>query len=155
MKQSRSVEIIVGLFVIAGVAALFVLAMRVSNLATYTGDETYEVTARFDNIGSLRVRSPVSMAGVTVGRVRGIGIDEETYEAVVSLAIEQRYDRIPQDTSASILTAGLLGEQYVGLEPGGAERYLQGGDEIRLTQSALVLERMIGRFLFKKAQEEK
>lgn len=155
MRQSKGLETVVGLFVAAGVAALLVLAMKVSNLAVFTQADAYHVTARFDNIGGLKVRSPVTMAGVTVGRVSGIGFDEQRYEAVVTLAIEPRYTRIPTDTTASILTSGLLGEQYVGLEAGAEEHYLKDGDEIHLTQSALVLEKLIGQFLFQKASEGK
>jgi len=154
MERIRIMEIGVGLFVAAGLAALFVLAMKVSNLSTYADEnDTYRVTARFDNVGGLKVRSPVSVAGVRVGRVAAIDFDNETFEAVVTLAIARRYDRFPVDTSAQIYTAGLLGEQYVGLEPGGATEVLKEGDEIRLTQSALVLEQIIGQFLYSKAAE--
>ncbi len=147
-------EIAVGAFVAAGFVALFFLAMQVSNLGALDTSETYEVTARFDNIGSLKVKAPVTMAGVEVGRVSGIGFDQERYQAVVTLAIYERYDRIPDDTFAKILTAGLLGEQYVGLDPGGSETYLEQGDEIEITQSAMVLEEVIGQFIFGKAKEE-
>ncbi len=148
MFHARSVEIGVGLFVVLGLAALFMLAMKVSNLATFSGDGGYDVIARFDNIGGLKLRSPVTMAGVRIGRVKAIGFDEETYQAKVTLDIDRRYRHMPADTSASIYTAGLLGEQYVALEPGGDERYLRHGSEIRLTESALVLERVVGQFLF-------
>ena len=153
MQSNRVVEILVGAFVAAGLVALFFLSMQVSNLATSAGGEGYEVEARFDNIGSLKVRSPVTMAGVRIGRVSAIGFDTSTYEAVVTLRIESRYDTIPDDTFAKIFTAGLLGEQYVGLDPGGSDTYLQPGDRISLTQSALVLEEIIGQFLFSKAEE--
>ncbi len=155
MHQSRSTEIMVGLFIAAGLAALFMLAMKVSNLSTLSGDTGYEVTARFDNIGGLKVRSPVTVAGVRVGRVSGIGFDSTTYEAVVTMRIDPVYDQLPMDTSASILTSGLLGEQYIGLEPGGDEKFLTQGGEIKLTQSALVLEKIVGQFLFSKAAESK
>ena len=151
MFQSKTVEIGVGLFVALGIAALFMLAMKVSNLAALTAEEGYEVHALFDNVGGLKVRSAVTMAGVRVGRVKAITFDEDAYQARVTLAIREEYDRIPVDTSASIYTAGLLGEQYVGLEPGGATEYLAAGSEIRLTQSALVLEQVIGQFLFSQA----
>ena len=154
MSRSRSVEVMVGAFMAAGFVALFFLAMQVSNLSTTSTGESYIVAARFDNIGSLKVRSPVTMAGVRVGRVSGIEYDSETYEAVVNLRIESRFDKIPDDSFAKIFTAGLLGEQYVGLDPGGSEVYLKGGDEISLTQPALVLEEIIGQFLFSKAQED-
>ncbi|MEN8170268.1 MAG: outer membrane lipid asymmetry maintenance protein MlaD [Pseudomonadota bacterium] len=153
MMQSRSVEIWVGLFVAAGLAALFMLAMQVSNLSMLGDDAGYDVTARFENIGSLKIRSPVTMAGVRVGRVSNIGFDPQTFEGVVTLHISSNYDQLPADTSANIFTAGLLGEQYVGLEPGGEEEMLEQGSEIMLTQSALVLEQLIGQFLFSKASE--
>lgn len=153
MLHSRTVEIGVGVFVAAGLAALFMLAMKVSNLSTFQAENGYAVRAHFDNIGGLTVRSPVRMSGVLVGRVSGIGFDSETYQAVVTMNIDPQYDKLPADTSASILTAGLLGEQYVGLDPGGDLRFLKDGDEITLTQSALVLEQIVGQFLFSKAQE--
>jgi len=149
--QSKTVEIGVGIFVALGLAALLMLAMKVSNLAEYTAGEGYVVSARFDNIGGLKVRAPVTMAGVRIGRVTEIGFDSQTYEAVVKLDIQSQYDRIPTDTSASIFTAGLLGEQYVGLEPGGDLNFLGDQDEITLTQSAIVLEQVIGQFLYSQA----
>ncbi len=153
MMHSRSVEIWVGLFVAGGLAALFMLAMQVSNLSMMSDDVGYDVTARFENIGSLKVRSPVTMAGVLVGRVSDIDFDPQTFEGVVTLHISSQYDQLPADTSANIFTAGLLGEQYVGLEPGGDMEVLEQGSEIMLTQSALVLEQLIGQFLFSKASE--
>lgn len=153
MVQTRTVEIAVGAFVAAGLGALFVLAMKVSNIGAFDVAEGYELVARFDNVGGLKVRAPVTVGGVRVGRVVAIDYDMDTYEAVVRMRIDRRYDRFPADTSASILTAGLLGEQYVGLEPGGEERYLGDGDRIRYTQSALVLEKIIGQFLYSKAAE--
>lgn len=154
MRQSRTVELIVGLFVAAGLAAFFMLAMRVSNLSLMTQEDTYSVVAEFQNIGSLKARSPVTLAGVTIGRVVSIRIDPQTYGAQVSMHIEAQYDYLPEDTSASIYTSGLLGEQYIALEPGGAEAYLKEGGEITLTQSALVLEELIGQFLYSKAAGE-
>ncbi len=151
MVQTRTVEIAVGAFVAAGLGALFVLAMKVSSIGALDVADGYELVARFDNVGGLKVRAPVTVGGVKVGRVVAIDYDMDRYEAVVHMRIDRRYDRFPADTSASILTAGLLGEQYVGLEPGGEERYLGDGDEIRLTQSALVLEKIIGQFLYSKA----
>ena len=153
MLQSKTVEIGVGLFVALGLAALFMLAMKVSNLATFTGEHGYEVSARFENIGGLKVRSAVTMSGVRVGRVKAIEYDDTSYQAVVTLGIEERYRRIPVDTSASIFTAGLLGEQYVALDAGGEETYLSDGGEIQLSQSALILEQVVGQFLFSKAAE--
>ncbi len=154
MSRTRALEIGVGAFMAAGIVALFFIAMQVSNLSATTTGEGYAIRARFDNIGSLKVRSPVSMAGVRIGRVVDIGFDPKTYEALVTLHIESRYDRIPDDTFANIYTAGLLGEQYIGLDPGGSDRFLKGGDEIQHTQSAMVLEQLIGQFLFKKAEEQ-
>lgn len=149
--NSRGVEIGVGLFVALGFAALLMLAMKVSNLAELYSGDGYEITARFDNIGGLKVRAPVTMAGVRIGRVSTIGFDDKTYEAVVTMAIEPTYSRIPSDSSASIFTAGLLGEQYIGLQPGAEEKFLQNGGIISLTQSAIVLEQVIGQFLYSKA----
>lgn len=154
MRQSRTVELVVGLFVAAGLGALFMLAMKVSNLSLVAQEDTYSVIAKFQNIGGLKVRSPVTLAGVTIGRVAAIQIDSQTYEAEVKMRIESHYDYLPEDTSASIYTAGLLGEQYIALEPGGAEVYLKEGDKIFLTQSALVLEELIGQFLYSKAAGE-
>lgn len=154
MSRMRTIEIGVGAFMAAGMVALFFLAMQVSNLSAMSTGDGYQIKARFDNIGSLKVRAPVSMAGVRVGRVADIGFDPKTFEAVVTLQIESRYNGIPDDTFANIYTAGLLGEQYIGLDPGGSENYLKGGDEIHHTQSAMVLEQLIGQFLFKKAEEE-
>jgi len=145
--NSRLVEIWVGIFVAAGTAALFMLAMQVSNLSTYANDEGYDVTARFEDASGLKVRSPVSMAGVRIGRVTGIEFDKQTLEAVVTMTIETRFDTLPKDTSASIYTAGLLGEKYVGLEPGGDEDSLKQGDRVKLTQSSMVLEKLIGQFV--------
>ncbi|MDX1606822.1 MAG: outer membrane lipid asymmetry maintenance protein MlaD, partial [Candidatus Competibacterales bacterium] len=144
---SRTLELLVGLFIVLGLAALLMLALQVSGLQDAASNNGYEVSARFNNIGSLKVRAPVTMGGVRIGRVSGIELDPQTYQAVVRMNLDATYP-LPEDTSASILTSGLLGEQYVGLEPGGAERNLEAGDEIKLTQSALVLERLIGQFLF-------
>lgn len=154
MMHSRSVQIWVGVFVMAGMAALLMLSMKVSNISTFTETEGFEVKANFENIGSLKVRSPVTMAGVVVGRVAKIGFDRESYEAVVTLNIQDIYDNIPEDTSASIFSAGLLGEQYIGLEAGGAEAVLKAGSELELTQSAVVLEQIIGQFLVSQADKE-
>lgn len=153
MYPSKTIETLVGLFVIVGIAALFFLAMQVSNLSDIKGNNGYTIKARFDNSGGLKVRSPVSMAGVTIGRVGAIHFDKETYQSVVEMRIKPEIDTLPTDTSASILTSGLLGEQYVGLQPGGDEEYLSDGDEIELTQSSLVLEKLIGKFLFNQADK--
>ena len=151
--STRTIEIAVGLFVAAGLAALFMLAMKVSNLANYTGDDGYEISARFDNIGGLKVRSPVAASGVRVGQVTGIEYDSGGYEARVTMSIDPQYDKFPTDTAASVLTSGLLGEQFIGLQPGAEEEYLMAGSEIDLTQSALVLEQIVGQFLYSKAEE--
>ncbi|MBT2987595.1 MAG: outer membrane lipid asymmetry maintenance protein MlaD [Candidatus Thiodiazotropha sp. (ex Ctena orbiculata)] len=151
--NTRGLEVSVGAFMAAGLVALFFLAMQVSNLASITASEGYEVTARFDNIGGLKVRSPVSMAGVRIGHVVNIGYDQQSYEAVVTMSIDPAYNQIPDDSIAKIYTSGLLGEQYIGLDPGGSLENLQQGSEVMLTQSALVLEEIVGQFLFSKAEE--
>jgi len=142
----------VGLFVVAGMAALFMLAMKVSNISTLNDENGYEVTAYFENVGGLKVRSPVTASGVNVGRVADIRYDDKLFEALVTLKLNRNY-HLPVDSSASIFTSGLLGEQYVGLEPGGAMEDLKNGDRIKITQSALILEQIIGRVLFSKAAE--
>ncbi|MFW5451331.1 MAG: outer membrane lipid asymmetry maintenance protein MlaD [Methylophagaceae bacterium] len=152
MMQNKSTEITVGMFVAAGIAALFMLAMKVSNLAEFTDETGYQVIAEFENIGGLKVRSPVTMAGVRVGRVGDISLNPDSYNAQVTLNLYGKFDNIPTDTAASIYTAGLLGEQYIGLEAGAEEEFLQNGDVIDLTQPALVLEQVIGQFLFSKAE---
>jgi phospholipid/cholesterol/gamma-HCH transport system substrate-binding protein len=144
----------VGLFVIAGMAAILILALKAGNLLSFNFSETYQVVAKFDNIGGLKVRAPVKSAGVVVGRVAGVGFDDQTYEATVTLAMDKRYG-FPKDTSAKILTSGLLGEQYIGLEPGGDTAKLGDGGKIKTTQSAIVLENLISQFLFSKAAEGK
>ena len=151
MMNTRTVEIAVGLFIAAGLAALFMLAMKVSNLSSVTDNSGYVVRARFNSIGGLKVRAPVTLAGVTIGRVTGIDLDNTTYQAVVKMFIYARYNRIPEDSSARIFTAGLLGEQYVSLQPGGSDTYLKNGGRIKLTQSAVSLEQLIGQMLFNKA----
>lgn len=143
----KNLELTVGLFVALGLAAFFFLAFKVSDIAGVGDDKGYRITARFENVGGLKVRAPVTLGGVRVGRVVGIDLDLQRYEAVVTLSIDPRYDRLPEDTGASILTSGLLGEQYVGLEPGGMDTYLKDGGAIKLTQSALVLEKLIGRLI--------
>ncbi len=142
----------VGFFVVLGMAALLFLALKVGNLSSSHLSETYVVQAKFDNIGGLKVRGPVKSAGVLVGRISDIRFDPATYEAVVTMNIDGRY-RFPKDTFASIFTAGLLGEQYVGLDVGGDEKMLQPGDTIAKTQSAVVLEKLISQFLFNKAAD--
>jgi phospholipid/cholesterol/gamma-HCH transport system substrate-binding protein len=148
----KGIETLVGLFVLLGFLAIGYLALKAANLASFTLNETYIVTARFDNIGGLKVRAPVKSAGVTVGRIKSIGLDGKTFQGVVTLEIEKRFE-FPKDTSAKILTAGLLGDQYIGLEPGGDDKNLAQGDTITMTQSAVVLENLIGQFLYNRAAE--
>ena len=150
--ERTTIDLWFGAFVTAGFAALLVLALKVGNLGAERPNETYKVEALFDNIGGLKVRAPVRSAGVLVGRVSDIHFDNARYQAEVTLALDKRYS-FPKDTSASILTSGLLGENYVGLEAGGEEKKLASGDRITITQSAVVLEQLIGQFLFGKAQE--
>jgi len=147
-----TLDLWVGVFVAIGLGALLFLALKVGNLASFSTAETYRVDAHFSNIGGLKVRAPVKSAGVVVGRVADIGFDNESYEAVAVLTIDGRY-RFPRDTSAKILTSGLLGEQYIGLEAGADARMLKDGERVRLTQSAVVLENLISQFLFSKAAE--
>ena len=148
MRQTRSVELGTGLFVLLGMTAAFFLITQTTGSDALSGRETFTVTARFQNVGSLKPRAPVAMSGVTIGRVRDIRFDPEALEAVVSFEIDQRYDRIPEDSDASILTAGLLGSQYIGLQPGGSEFSLEEGSEIQFTQSAVVIEQLISKYLF-------
>ncbi len=148
----RNIEALVGLFVLAGFVAIGYLALKAANLAAMTVGETYRVTALFDNVGGLKPRAPVKSAGVTVGRVVSISLDPRTFQGVVTMDLEKRY-AFPKDTSASILTAGLLGDQYVGLNPGGDDDNLAAGDVIRMTQSAVVLENFIGQMLYNRAAE--
>lgn len=173
MMTSRTVELWVGLFVVAGFAALFMLAMQVSNLSTYSNKEGYEIEARFEDASGLKVRSPVTMAGVTLGRVTKINFDGRSFQAIVTMRIEEQYNQLPAGTSANIYTAGLLGEKYVGLLPGSAAnpceeeelqaelegrkpelegldckpQHLVQGSKIKLTQGSLVLEKLIAQFV--------
>jgi phospholipid/cholesterol/gamma-HCH transport system substrate-binding protein len=148
------IDLWVGIFVAVGFAALLFLALKVGNLATFSTGETYAVQAKFANIGGLKVRGPVKSAGVVVGRVTDIRFDNESYEAIVWMTIDAGY-QFPRDTTAKILTSGILGEQYVGLEAGGDGVMLKHNDRVRLTQSAVVLENLISQFLFNKAAEGK
>ncbi len=147
MQQTRTMELGTGLFALLGIGALFFLTTQTTGSDDFNVDDTFEVTARFDNIGSLKVRAPVSMSGVTIGRVTDVVFDTESLEAVVTFVVDSRYDTIPDDSDASILTAGLLGSQYIGLQAGGSMLYLEDGSEILFTQSAIVLENIIGKFL--------
>jgi len=178
---TRITEIWVGLFVAGGIAALFMLAMKVSNLSTYESDHGYDVTAYFEDISGLKVRSPVTMSGVRIGRVKDISFDKKRLSALVTMEIEGEYDSLPDDSSASIYTAGLLGEKYIGLEPGAgssdceefsmdesgevsvaestgedcAPKTLKQGSQIKLTQDSLVLEKLIGQFISKFLSDDK
>ncbi len=149
--QSRIVEIWVGIFVALGIVAIFMLAMKVSNLTDFYTESGYRIVAKFQNIGGLKVKSPVKMAGVRIGRVAAIDFDNHTYEAIVTLQIDNQYNALPKDTSASILTAGLLGEQYIGLEAGADTDTLKDNDALFITQSAVILEQLISQFLYRTA----
>lgn len=152
--QRKSLDLWVGLFVLAGAAALFFLAMKAGNMSTMSFAQTYPVVTKFDNIGGLKPRAPVKSAGVVVGRVGDIRFDDKSFQAMVTLNLDTRY-QFPKDSSAKILTSGLLGEQYIGLEAGGDTSNLAAGDRIKMTQSAMVLENLISQFLFSKAAEGK
>ncbi len=153
MNTQRGVEIVVGAFVLAGIVALIVLTLKWSDFGT-SSVSGYTVTAQFDNIGGLTDRSPIKLAGVTIGRVSQIQIDPKTFEAVVSMVIASKYNDLPKDSFASIYTAGLLGAQYIEISPGGDTQVLKNGDKITMTQSAIVLEKVISKFLFNKAAEQ-
>ena len=152
--ERTTLDLWVGIFVVAGLAALAVLALKVGNLSTYNMSETYQLQAYFSNIGGLKSQASIKSSGVLIGRVAGISLDPKRYEAKVTMTIDKRY-QFPKDTFANILTSGLLGEQYIGLNPGGEEEFLKAGDEIKKTQSAIVLEDLIGRFLYSKAEDSK
>jgi phospholipid/cholesterol/gamma-HCH transport system substrate-binding protein len=147
-------EVLVGVFLLCGVLAIVFLAFRVGNMGLGGSGDSFNVRANFDNIGGLNVKAPVTLAGVRIGRVTAINVDREEYSAVVSMAIRSGYDNLPKDTAASIFTAGLLGAQYIALDPGGDIEYLVEGDVIDITQSALVLENLIGQFLFSQTDKE-
>jgi phospholipid/cholesterol/gamma-HCH transport system substrate-binding protein len=146
----KSIETLVGVFVLLGMLGLLFLALKAANLGSVGGGDSYSLKANFDNIGGLKPRAPVRTAGVTVGRVKSIALDPKTYQGVVTLDIDKGYV-FPKDTAAKILTAGLLGDQYIGLEPGGDDKNLAAGELIAQTQSAVVLENLIGQFLTGKA----
>jgi len=152
MMNRKALDLWVGVFVAIGLGALLFLALKVGNLASFSAAETYLVKANFDNIGGLKKRAPVKSSGVVVGRVEDIIFDSKEYEAAVAISIEKRYE-FPKDTSAKILTAGLLGEQYIGLTAGGDAAKLKDGDKLKITQSAVVLENLISQFMFNKAAD--
>jgi phospholipid/cholesterol/gamma-HCH transport system substrate-binding protein len=153
MHNTKTQDTLVGLFVACGIAALFFMAMKISNFGSFNQDNTYTVIAHFDNNGGIKVKAPVSIAGVRVGRVSNIYIDNNSYEAVVEISIEPQF-KIPDDTSASIFTAGLLGEKYIHLDPGGSEDFIENNGIIDLTQPAIVLEEVIGQFLISTAENK-
>lgn len=150
--ERTTLDLWVGIFVVGGIAALVMLAMKVGNLGTYNMSESYQVVGYFSNIGGLKPKASIKSAGVLVGRVTDITLDTERYEAKVVMSLDKRY-KFPRDTFANILTSGLLGEQYIGLMPGGDDVMLKDGEQVRKTQSAVVLEDLIGRFLYSKAEE--
>src|SRR3990172_391404 len=148
MRANYTVELASGIFLLLGIAALLWLATQATDYGQDIGKETYKISARFTNIGDLKIRSPVKIGGVTAGLVESIELDPVTFEAIVRMKITSRFSEIPSDTGASVLTSGVLGDKYIGLEPGGAPDYLGEGDEILITQSALVLEQLISKYLF-------
>lgn len=152
MMERTKLDLWVGMFVVAGIAALVMLALKVGNLSTYNVSDSYQVQAYFSNIGGLKPKASIKSAGVLVGRVTDISLDTERYEAKVTMSLDKRY-QFPKDTFANILTSGLLGEQYIGLAAGGDSEMLKGGDQIKKTQSAMVLEDLIGKFIYSKADD--
>ena len=152
MMTRKELDLWVGIFAVIGIGALLFLSLKVANLASFSTADSDQIKAKFDNIGGLKVRAPVKSAGVVVGRVGDIRFDNESFEAIVTLNIDSRY-QFPKDSSAKILTSGLLGEQYIGLAPGGDSVNLKSGDTLKITQSAVVLENLIGQFLYNKAAE--
>lgn len=154
MRQTRAVEISAGMFVLLGFAALWFLVTQITNREAEVGKDSYELVAKYENIGSLKVGAPVSMAGVTVGRVDSISFDQNIYKAIVKVRMNQQFNRVPDDSDASIMTAGLLGGQYIGITAGGSDVYMKNGDTFALVQDAFVLEKLINQlaatFLSKK-----
>lgn len=148
MRPNYKVELASGIFLLLGIAALLWLAMRATDYGQDIGKEIYSISARFTNIADLRDKAPVKIGGVTVGMVESIELDPVTFEAIVTMKVSSRFDEIPSDTGASVLTSGVLGDRYIGLEPGGAPDYLEEGDELFITQSALILEQAIGKYMF-------
>ncbi len=152
MMSRKELDLWVGVFVLIGLGALLFLALRVANLSSFSTAETYQIQGKFDNIGGLKTRAAVKSAGVVVGRVSDIRFDNGTFEALVTMSVDSRY-QFPKDSSAKILTSGLLGDQYVGLAPGGDSVNLKSGDTLKITQSAVVLENLISQFLYSKAAD--
>lgn len=154
MRANYRVEIASGIFLLLGIAALIWLAVKATDFGQDIGEETYSISARFSNVGDLRDRAPVKIGGVTVGLVESITLDPVSFEALVKMEIDSRYEEIPDDTGASVLTSGILGDRYIGLEPGGSPEMLRDGDELFITQSALVLEQMVSKYLFSTGKDE-
>lgn len=148
MRANYKVELASGIFLLLGIAALVWLATSATDYGKEIGDETYSISARFQNVGDLKDRAPVKIGGVTVGMVESIELDPVSFEAIVTMKVSSRFDEIPSDSGASVLTSGVLGDRYIGLEPGGAPDMLTDGDELFITQSALVLEQIIGKYMF-------
>jgi phospholipid/cholesterol/gamma-HCH transport system substrate-binding protein len=155
MRPNYKVELASGIFLLLGIAALVWLAMRATDYGQEIGKDTYRISARFTNVADLKVKAPVKISGVTVGMVDSIVLDPVMFEAVVNMNIASRFNEIPSDTGASVLTSGVLGDRYIGLEPGGAPDMLSEGDELFITQSALILEQVIGKYIFNAGSSEK
>ena len=155
MRANYKVELTSGIFLLLGIAAMLWLATEATDYGMQVGDDTYQVNARFSNVADLKTRAPVKIGGVTVGLVEKISLDPVTFDAMVEMQIDRRFSEIPNDTGASILTSGMLGDRYIGLDPGGAMEALSDGDEIFVTQSAVVLETLISKYLFNSDKEEK
>jgi len=151
MRQSRAIDVSTGLFVLLGFAAIMFLVTQITNRDVAWGEKAYRLKAQFENVGGLKAGAPVSMAGVTIGRVESIGYDMNLFKAVVTLRIDARYDQIPNDSDASIFTAGLLGGQYIGITPGSSEEPYRDGDSVEFVQDAIVLENLISKYLFSQA----
>ena len=152
MMTRKELDLWVGIFAVIGIGAMLFLSLKVANLASLSSGDIYQISAKFENIGGLKIRGAVKSAGVVVGRVSDIRFDNESFDAVVSMNIDSRY-QFPKDSSAKILTSGLLGDQYIGITAGGDSANLKNGDTLKLTQSAVVLENLIGQFLYNKAAE--
>jgi len=151
MRSSRAIDVSTGLFVLLGFAAIVFLVTQITNREFSLRSESYRLQAQFENVGGLKAGAPVSMAGVTIGRVESIGYDMDLFKAVATLRIDSRYDQIPNDSDASILTAGLLGGQYIGITPGGSDEPFRDGDQVEFVQDAIVLENLISKYLFSQA----
>ena len=154
MRPNYKVELASGIFLLLGIAAMVWLAMRATDYGQEIGKDTYSISARFTNIAGLREKAPVKIGGVTVGMVKSIVLDPVMFEAIVNMDIATRFNEIPSDTGASVLTSGVLGDRYIGLQPGGAPDMLVDGDELFITQSALILEQVIGKYLFNAGSAE-